>query len=457
MGSLTTSLLNSTGALSAYGQVLNVIQNNISNAHTPGYVKQEQSLLAMPFDVAQHTAGGVMAGPVLSARSEYLEQNVRTQAQLLGYSRQTASDLGQVEPVFSLTSTSSVSATLNNFFNSFSQLSVNPNDPVERQGVIHAANEVAQSFNQAASGISEVATNVDSQTRDLVPQINQVLKQITALNQEFSGNAAAAQDAGLDAQMHAALENLSSLVNFSLVKSTNGQFNVFLNGETPLVVGDHEFALSADFSAPQTVIRDSQGNDVTSQVTGGQLGALLMEKNTTLPGYTESLNTLARTFADQVNQQLSQGVDENGLPPAVGLFTYNQPSDAASTIAVTGITPDQIAAASAVAPGGNGNAIAVAQLATAPLVNGLTFTQAFGELSGQAGSDVAQAQQDQSTDQDLLTQAQQARSQQTGVSLDEEAAKLLQAQQGYEAVGKLVSVLSDLTLTVINIIPPVTS
>jgi flagellar hook-associated protein 1 FlgK len=453
MGSLATSLLNSTNALSVYGQVLKVIQNNISNAHTPGYVKQDQSLLALPFNVAQQTAGGVMAGPVLSARSQYLEQHVRNQQQLLGDAQQRASDLGQVEPVFSLTSSSSVSATLNNFFNAFSQLSVNPNDPVERQGVIQAAKQVAQSFNQGATGIAQVASNVDNQARDLVPQINQLLQHITALNQQFSGSTAASQDAGLDAQMNAALEDLSGLVNFSLVKSNNGQVNVFLNGQSPLVVGDHEFPISADFSAPQTVIRDSQGNDITAQVTSGKLGALLREKNSILPGYTNTLNELAQTFADQVNQQLSQGVDQNGLTPTVNLFTYHQPWDAAATVAVTGITPDQIAAASPTAPGGNANAIAVVQLASAPLVGGLTFTQSYGELSGQVGRDVAQANQDQTQNQDLLTQAQQIRTQQTGVSLDEEAAKLIQVQQAYQAIGKLVTVLSDLTQTLINVIP----
>ena len=96
MGPLATSLLNSTNALTVYGQVLNVIQNNISNVHTPGYVKQDQSLIALPFNPAQQTAGGVMAGPVLSARLQYLEQNVRNQQQLLGDAQQRASDLGQV-------------------------------------------------------------------------------------------------------------------------------------------------------------------------------------------------------------------------------------------------------------------------------------------------------------------------------------------------------------------------
>ena len=36
MGRLFTSLLNSTGALQVYGRVFSVIQNNITNANTPG-------------------------------------------------------------------------------------------------------------------------------------------------------------------------------------------------------------------------------------------------------------------------------------------------------------------------------------------------------------------------------------------------------------------------------------
>jgi flagellar hook-associated protein 1 FlgK len=156
-----------------------------------------------------------------------------------------------------------------------------------------------------------------------------------------------------------------------------------------------------------------------------------------------------------VNGQLAQGVDANGAVGA-NLFSYDQASDAASTLAVTNITTDQIAAAAAGAPGGNGNAIAVAQLATAPAVNGATFTEAYGALGAQVGQDVASAQTDQTQGQDLVTQAQQQRSQVSGVSLDAEAAKLLQFQQAYNAVGKLVTVLDDLTETLIDMMPPAT-
>jgi flagellar hook-associated protein 1 FlgK len=452
MGGILTTLLNSTNALSAYDRVFNAVQNNITNANTPGYVDQNQSLTALPFNPQQGISGGVIPGPVLSSRNEYLEQDVRNQQQFAGDAQQRASDLGQVQPLFDLTKGDGIDGTLNGFFNSFSQLSVNPNDEVARQSVITAAGQVAQSFNQTAIGINQVSNNVDNQTRATVAQINALTAQIAHLNSEYQANSAAGSDAGLDAAMHSDLENLAGLVNFSIIKSNDGTFNVYLGGQTPLVIGGSQLKLSTDFSSPQTVIRDSQSNDVTAEIGSGSLGAMLREKNATLPGYMSLLNKLSQTFADQVNGQLSQGVDKTGAAPTTNLFSYDQPGDAAYSLAVTGITPDEIAAATAAAPGGNGNAIALANLATSPLVNGFTFTQAYGNLGAAVGTDVTVAQQDQSQYQDSLTQSRQLRQQQTGVSIDAEAAKLLQFQQAYQAVGKMVAVLDDVTQTLLNMV-----
>jgi flagellar hook-associated protein 1 FlgK len=242
-----------------------------------------------------------------------------------------------------------------------------------------------------------------------------------------------------------------------VVPTTDGQFNVYLGGQTPIVMGTQALNISANFSTPQTVIQDSQGNDITSQITGGQLGAQIQENNTTLPGYMSSLNTLAQTFADTVNTALSQGVDQNGNPPANNLFSYDTASDAAATISVTpGFTPDQIAAALPSAPGGNGNALAVAQLATTSAVNGFTFTQAFGNLGAQVGSDISTATNNQTEQQNLVTQAQAQRAAVSGVSLDAEAAKLLQFQESYQAVAKVVTTLNSLTDSLMNMMPVAT-
>ncbi|HLH40755.1 MAG TPA: flagellar hook-associated protein FlgK [Bryobacteraceae bacterium] len=451
MGTINSALYNASNALGVLGQAFNVVENNISNANTPEYADQTASFEPMPFDPGR-LPGGVEAGPLISSRNEYLEQAVRSQQTALGYASQRAGDLGQVQSSFSLTSTNGIDTALNNFFNSFSQLSVSPNDTVNRQAVLDAANSVAQSFQTAAGAIVQVSTNVVSQTNGVVSQINDLAAKIAELNQAYESNPDAADDPSLDAQLHSDLLQLAGLANYSLIKNDQGGYNVFIGGQTALVIGGTAKAISADNSSNQTAIFDANGGDITSQITGGQLGALIVEQNTTLPGYLDSLNTLAQNFADTINEQLSQGVDQNGNTPLTPLFSYDAAGGAAATLTVNDLTPDQIAAASAGAPGGNGNAVAMAQLANMPEINGATFTQFFGNLGSTIGNDVAGAQSDQQQAQAQLTQAQSEVANASGVDLNAEAARLLQYQQNYDAVGKLVSVLDGLTQTLINMV-----
>jgi flagellar hook-associated protein 1 len=450
---LLTSILNSANALKVYDQEFSTIQNNIANANTPGYADQNVTLIADSFNPSQGFDGGISAGPQASSRSQYLEQSVRTQTTLLGSARQQAADLAPLQSLFDLSSATGVSGSLDSFFNSFSVLSVNPNDSVARQNVINQAQAVATSFNQAAVGINSVSNNVEQETGNAVSTINQIASDLANINKQYAASPGASSDAGLDAKVNSDLENLSQVANFT-VRNTNGQINVYLGGQTPIVMGPQTFNVSADFSTPQTVIRDSSGNNIAAQITGGQLGAQIQENNVTLPGYTSSLNTLAQTFADTVNNALSQGVDESGNAPVNNLFSYSASSGAAFTLAVTpGFTGGQIAAALPSATGGNGNALAVAQLASAPAVNGFTFTQAFGNLGQQVGTDILNATNSQSEQQNLVTQAQAQRSLVSGVSYDTEAAKLLQFQQAFTAVSKVVTTLNSMTDALMAMLP----
>jgi flagellar hook-associated protein 1 FlgK len=452
MGIFTT-LLNSSNALNVYEQEFSTIQNNLANANTPGYADQNVTLVADSFDPSHGTFGGLSTGPLASTRSEFLEQTVRTQTSLLGSAQQQAADLAPLQTLFDLSSTTGVSGSLDSFFNSFSALSVNPNDAVARQNVITQAQAVASSFNQAAGGISSGSSNVEQETNSSVATINQIAGDLAAINQSYAANPGASADAGLSARVNSDLENLSQVANFTVLH-TNGQVNVYLGGQTPIVLGPQSYNVATDFSTAKTIVRDSQGNDVTSQMTGGQLGAQIQENNVTLPGYMGSLNTLAQTFADTVNNALAQGVDQNGNPPANNLFAYNASADAAFTLGVTpGFTGSQIAAASATAPGGNGNALAIGQLANAGTVNGFTFTQAFGNLGQQVGADILNAKNSQTEQQNLVTQAQTQRAAVSGVSYNTEAAKLLEFQQAFTAVSKVVTTLNAVTTALMNMMP----
>jgi flagellar hook-associated protein 1 FlgK len=220
-------------------------------------------------------------------------------------------------------------------------------------------------------------------------------------------------------------------------------------------MGDQAYAIQGNFSTPQTAILSSSGADVTDQVTGGQLGAELEDNNNLLPSYVSGLNSLAQTLADQVNNALNSGIDENGAAPVTNLFSYNTSNGAALTLAVNPLTPDQIAAATPGSPGGNGNALALAALANAPVANGYTFAQAYGNLGGQVGSDLAEAQNNSITDQSLLNQAESLRQQVSGVSLDGQAVTLMEYERSYDAISKMIDTLSGLSLDVVNLLPPI--
>jgi flagellar hook-associated protein 1 FlgK len=457
MGNLTTSLINAGNALQVYGSALDVTENNVTNANTPGYAAQTATLEARPFDLVTGAPGGVMLGPTESSRNQFVEQSVRTQQAASAYDQQKVSDLSTAQNYFSLSDTSGIAPAISALFQSFSQLSVTPNDTVARQTVINNAITVAQDFGDTANGLLSQTNDLHQATSTTIATINQLAGTIAEVNSQNTRDVSGGVDAGVDAQLNAALEQLSQYVNFTIIQQPNGPLSVYVGGQTPLVVGAQTYSIQGDFSTPQTAILSSTGADISSQITGGQLGAELDDNNNVLPSYVAGLNTLAQTLADQVNTALNNGIDLNGAAPVTNLFAYNASTGAAATLTVNPLTTDQIAAASPGAPGGNGNALALAALANAPVVNGYTFAQDYGNLGGQVGSDLSAAQNNSATDQSLLSQAETLRQQISGVSLDSEAESLLQYNRSYDAISKMLGVLNSLSLDIVNLLPPISS
>ncbi len=458
MGSnLTTSLINAANALQVYGSALNVTENNVTNANTPGYARQSATLVAQPFDLATGAPGGVLLGPTGSSRDQFAEQSVRAQQTALGYDQQQVSDLSTAQNYFSLSTTSGIAPAISALFQSFSQLSVTPNDTVARQTVLNDATTVAQNFNDTVNGLLSQTNDLHQATASTIATINQLAGTIAQINSQDALDPSGGVDAGVDAQLNSTLEQLSQYVNFTALQQPNGPLSIYIGGQTPLVIGNQSYAIQGDFSTPQTAILSSTGADISSQITGGTLGAELDDNNNVIPSYVSGLNTLAQTLADQVNNALNNGIDQNGAAPVTNLFSYDATTGAALTLTVNPLTPDQIAAATPGAPGGNGNALALAALANAPVVNGYTFAEDYGNLGGQVGSDLAAAQNNSATDQSLLSQAESLRQQTSGVSLDTEAENLLEYNRSYDAISKMLGVLNSLSLDIVNLLPPISS
>jgi flagellar hook-associated protein 1 len=449
--SLFASLNVSAEALDNYQTALANVQNNVTNASTPGFARQNQTFLPRIFDPENGLSGGATLGPRENLRSDFAEQGVRRQNSLFGRFSQLDTQLSQIEPSFDVSGNTGVPAALGQLFDSFSALALNPNDTTSRQNVLYAAAQTARSFNSTSNALRDSAGLAGREVTSAVDHINELAAQVREYNVRVHQSAGSAQDPSLDAQVHAALESLSEFADVNIVRQPDQSFTVLLGGQTPLTIGDNQYKVTADLSSGLPVVRDSQGKDVSAQVTGGRLAGALYAANTLIPSLQSDLHLLAKSVADQVNGALAAGVDKNQQPGAP-LFSYNQASDAASTLTVTALTPAQLAAATATAPGGNGNALSISALGSSQPVNGYTFSGFFGQITARIGRELNVAKDGVDTQQSLVAQARSLRSQLQGVSLDEEAVHLVELQRAYQAAAKMVTVLDDLTQTTIDML-----
>jgi flagellar hook-associated protein 1 len=471
---LLNSLISSAGALAAFDRVLQVSQNNVANASTPGFVKHRQTLLAMPFDPATGLTGGVRAGEVQSARGAYADQSVRHQLELLGEAEQQVESLTSLQSVFDISGGSGIPRALNGLYQSFSAWAQSPNDRVARQTVLDRASDVAAAFQQTAAALDASAHEAERAAQSAVGAVNSLATQLQSLNKLARQGSRA--DSGLDAQIHSTLEELATYASFTALEHNDGSVDVLLNGETPLLVGTEihplttrlaqpEDALYANAPASLRVIADD-GGDITGRVSTGRLGALLDVRNSLIPSligdanHQGDLNRMAQQFADRVNGLLTAGKlsDDPNAPPALPLLSYGaDPTSAARTLAFTGIQTSELAA---IDPGppyvSNGVALSLAGLASpqsaADGIDGGSFAQFYGSLAGRAGSELSDAKGRLAVQQSAVAQTKNLRDQMSGVSLDEEAAILIQFQRAYEANSRFIMVLEQLSQEVIDIL-----
>ena len=466
MSSLFAALGTATNALDVLEKAIGVVQNNVSNANTPGYVTQTPTFVARLFDPAGNVWGGVDSGAVLDARDIYAEQAVWNSSQQAGWASEQASGLAALESVFDVSGTSGIPGALSQLSAAFSGWSANPTDATARQQVLTAAQYFSQSFNQASSGAETIRSQTDQRLATTVGQINQYAAQIATINGQIRQGAGA--DAGLQSQLYNAIEQLSSLAPVTVRKESDGTATVLLGGQSPLVIGQKASPLQLAYlaagatdpypnAAPDAQLLSADGHDVTALATSGRLGGLIAFRNTAIPSVLGdsqqqgSLNQLAQGVADRVNGLLTSGQLSAGPPPVPGvaLFSYSASlTQAAATLEVNpSITAAQLAAGTAASA--NGVASQLAGLATshnaADLINGLNYTDFYSGMVSGIGQQAASASAASEAQTQLLTQAQNLRAQVSGVSLNDQAALLMQFQQGYQAAAQMITVINNIT------------
>lgn len=469
MSGLMSTLQATAQTIHILDRAIGVTQNNVNNAQTPGYVKQRLDMAAVTFDVEQGQPGGVKVSGINNNRQDYTEQNVRGAVSDEGYGKAQQTLLKLLESAFPPDATKGVAGALGGLWDKFSAWSAAPNSTVARQQVLSAARSVGDAFQSAARQVRDSRQYADQQIGASVQRINQLATVIAGLNHQIANGGT---NAGLDANLHASLEELSGEVNISVLNKADGSVTVLVGGQHPLVDGDVVSGLQSVVApqgtqSPPTIrIQAQSGEDVTALTAGGKLGGLLnfrlgtlagLEGDSTQPG---SLNTMAASIADRINQLLSGGFSSVDPAPVAGmpLFQYSSVSSAAASLSVvSGMTGADLAAiAGGTPPDANGVARQLAALSDSsnPLdqISGQTYADFYSGISTNLGTLAAKATEQTQYAEDAVAMARSLRQELSGVSLDEEAAKLLEYQRSYQANAKVIQVVSELTSALIDMV-----
>jgi flagellar hook-associated protein 1 FlgK len=479
MASLFTALGSASNSLDVLQQAIGVVQNNVTNATTPGYVTQTLQLAARSFDPSGNLWGGVESTGTQSARDVYAEQSVWSANQQSGYSSQQSASLDQLQKIFDVTGKTGIPGSLSALYSAFSAWSASPSNASSQQGVLTAAQGLSAAFNQTFNQAQLISSDTDKQITSAVAQLNQDTAQVARINGEI--RTGAGNDAGLQAQLYTTLQDISNLAPVTVNFESDGTATVLLGGQSPLVQGATQNKINLNYTqsanpvnagaSPSAQLLNADGQDITSLVTKGSLGAALDFRNTIMPSILGdgqqqgTLNELAQTVADRVNTLLTGGQVSAGPPAVAGvpLFTYNAsaPTGIAGSLAVSpNITSSQLAAISPGPPSvANGVATELASLTNptnnADMIKGFSYSQFYGNIATDIGQQASTASNNDSVNTNLLNQAQTLRAQVSGVSLNDQAAQLLKFQESYQAAAQMITAINTMTQTLLQVMQQV--
>jgi flagellar hook-associated protein 1 len=456
MSNLFASLGVSARALEAQQLGLEITGQNIANAATPGYARRRVVFAESPG--ADGLVGrGVTVEGIESLRDMLLERRLRDERPGAGREAAIAESLAIVETALGSTS-HGLDASMASFFNAFSELATDPMSAAARQGVVLAGETVANHFHAITRDLAAAQRHTDGQLRAAVDDVNALTEQIASLNTSIRGaEAGSAMAAGLQDQLHLRLHELSELVDIDVIPHANGSVDVTFGAGRPLVLGNGARAITATSGPPSGYASLSiDGVNVTSEFTSGRVGGLLQVRDTLVPQYQSQLDTLANAFVDEVNTLHAAGFDGAGNPADEFFSPLAAVAGSAAAIAVRPAVvanPTLVAAATVAIVGDNQMATAIAALRDTIAVSGsFTFAEAWGDIAYSVGRDAQTARQEQQSRDGIVRSMETLRDSVSGVSLDEEALKLMQFQRAYEANARAFRAIDEALMTLFNMV-----
>jgi flagellar hook-associated protein 1 len=471
-----TSLLNiGTTGINVARVSIEVTSENIANVNTEGYSRQRVLTKTGPVNNANGfpLGTGVQIADVQRNHDELLQLQLVKGNSALGESEAKETALNQIEPFFNELTDDGLGQTIEDFYNSWQDLSLNPQGAAERQTVLSRAETLTDTFHRLNTSLQDALESSDRSLSGLTSDVNDKAVSIASLNEQImqterlGGNANELRD-----QRELQVRQLAELVGVSYAEQSDGSLTVTLSGGEKLVDGNTSGSLATQANGTtglSDIIFTSSGGvagDVTATVGGtdnrlGKIGGTLQVRDEIIPGYLARLDEMANQMVTTVNSSHSSGY---GLDGSQNNF-FDPAGTTSGTIVVnSAMTTNKIAAAGSnpttvSGPGDNSNALSLAALkgtTTTFTVAGqsttATMSSYYNSLVSSVGIDTRNATNTTAQSQSFLKQLNTLRESNSGVSLDEELTNLIKYQRAYQASAKIISTASDMLDTVMGLI-----
>jgi len=314
--SLNSILSTSLSGLFANQTGLRATANNVANVNTENYSRVRVNLEAQ---VTQGVTAGVNVASVERVVDQFLETALRTAtSNTFEFTAQREFHDRLQGILGDPSSDSSLSARLDQVFQSVADLSLNPADILRRQQTL---SELQNFFDQSALFSNEIQGLRGESSQQLVEgvdAINAQLQRIHDLNpllvrQEATG----AESGGLQGQLNQALTALSELIDIKVDRQQTGAVFISTSNGFPLVdttLSQLEYdspgivlsntvfpAITVARVDSDTLQKTSSSVDLTPNIKSGKLAGLLDMRDHQLPNLALVLGEMSARIADELN------------------------------------------------------------------------------------------------------------------------------------------------------------
>jgi len=300
-------------ALRAQQLTLSVLGNNLANASTPGYHRQQVDLATRtPLREDTFSIGtGVDVTNIRRMKNDAVETALIRNSSEAGFSQQTKDIAAQIESLLT-PGDSSIHASLSNFFNNLEKVANAPQDSTARGEFLSSASALMKGFSSLDQGLTSLGKDVRLTLDDAVKDVNQTIGDVAQLNSKIllARNLGTEPNDLIDRrdQLVSQLSDYFEVDSFTL---PDGREQIRIAGGAA-VIGTDPVTLRVQDFKNGTVGIAVANSSMSIRLNSGRIAAMTTALNETIPEFKSRLSDLAREIVGTVDQQHAQGMTDKG-------------------------------------------------------------------------------------------------------------------------------------------------